>query len=407
MRIEETGKLIYRSTTNSCWQLKKESSVEPAFAKELSSYVVRQRDFLEDQEETITMLSWACTTTVESLYWEGILKAPTIKPFLKKLARLQQLCISYNCLFVLTSLGSLALRSTLALVGYAAYYLPDQGYLLLQEAQYQALLYVESHQVVPWAVEKAAQFKYIVHAPTVSYKEGVPHITFFHKWPTYTGTPAKRRIVRPGRYLATYANDPITIFSAPRIEQLVCEIEGPETLHFASSADDIEEVYLTGPNSCMSRKLDSFSVDIHPVRVYAAGDLAIAYLMNTDEEIVARCVCWPTKKQYSDYMYGDHQRLKQRLIQLGWIVSDNFYGARLLRIQHDATAFVMPYLDGNPGVRKSKNLNFLEIFDNSISPATILCDSTSGMGLSLCRHCHEYIDAGRTSASCYNCGLKL
>ena len=147
--------------------------------------------------------------------------------------------------------------------------------------------------------------------------------------------------IKPGRYLTKYFGDVLTfdeITSWSRVfSEAFCDVE----LKFAVEADDIEEVYLKGPRSCMS--------GCNSVRAYAAGDLAIAYIENGRGEISARTVCWPAKKIFGPRLYGDEFRLRGRLIREGYTLASaecsQYEGARLALIRN-GSAIAAPYWDG-------------------------------------------------------------
>lgn len=157
--------------------------------------------------------------------------------------------------------------------------------------------------------------------------------------------------ISPGRFLERFttmgehirkelANEFTAKYSTDSLELL-----------FARTADEIEDVYLTGPESCMSKPANRYDSSVHPVRVYAAGDLAVAYLQtqpddDSDPTIVARCVCWPEELIYTR-IYGRHganDKLQARLNNLGY-KSGDLEGARLQKIDDGDGQYVMPYLD--------------------------------------------------------------
>jgi hypothetical protein len=119
-------------------------------------------------------------------------------------------------------------------------------------------------------------------------------------------------------------------------------------LQFATSREDIIDVYRRGPVSCMSHYADQYrSKPYHPTEVYASGDVAVAY-MERDGRVTARCVCCPRLKSF-DRVYGDYDRLMPLLVAEGYR-QDSIAGARLLKIKHKG-GFVMPYLDCGVPVR--------------------------------------------------------
>lgn len=154
--------------------------------------------------------------------------------------------------------------------------------------------------------------------------------------------------MKPGKYLAAFYRD---VFDAPTIARMAAEFATQfgeaNALLFADDADGIERVYVNGPHSCMAHAASHFSSSIHPVRIYAAGDLAVAY-MEREGRITARALCWPDKKLYGR-VYGDETRLTD-LLESAAYISGDLEGARMLRIEEGAV-FVMPYIDGSTSAR--------------------------------------------------------
>lgn len=181
--------------------------------------------------------------------------------------------------------------------------------------------------------------------------------------------------IKAGRYLAKYfayilTAKQIGYFAAwqangtkPRGEAGNAEVQ------FASTAEDIVDVYTRGPRSCMDG--ENFAKENSPVRVYAAGDLAIAYLESEPppnrpaHNVIARCLVWPEKKimgrvyptpgawQVDGYNDHDshmaaHHALESKLKEQGFSSTyegtASFSGARLLKKRRDGK-YVMPYLD--------------------------------------------------------------
>lgn len=163
--------------------------------------------------------------------------------------------------------------------------------------------------------------------------------------------------MKPGAYLKKFFGDTL---SQEQIKELVelhklyvagGELPVPE-LSFATTADDICAVYEGGPSSCMDGE-HCFSGG-SPVRVYAAGDLAIAYLGDKDTA-EARALCWPAKKVYGR-VYPDPEDgdgpgadLVRALDAAGFAPAGRtgFNGAKLSKLPHRGFGerYVMPYLD--------------------------------------------------------------
>jgi len=148
--------------------------------------------------------------------------------------------------------------------------------------------------------------------------------------------------MKPGRYLQRYFGE---VLEAHVIEQwaLQYSVEHEvQTFNVAMTPDEIEDVYLHGPSSCMSHLAGEYQSNEHPTRVYGAGDLGIAYL-GPMGSATARCLVWPEKRVYGR-IYGDEARMQAALVAAGYTRADTFDGARLLYIEQDDT-FILPYLD--------------------------------------------------------------
>jgi len=167
----------------------------------------------------------------------------------------------------------------------------------------------------------------------------------------YTATNAdgaadKQTRTRPGRYLEQHYGD---VLSQDQIREWCARFtleNNKPVLLFATGSDGIEQVYLNGPNSCMSKTLDWYESPVHPVRTYGTDDWAIAYMRNPDGEISARAMVAPERKVYSR-IYGDYSRIRALLEEEGYSCgndTDDWDGLRLLRIEA-GNGFVAPYFD--------------------------------------------------------------
>ena len=190
-----------------------------------------------------------------------------------------------------------------------------------------------------------------------------------------------RTPIRPGKYLTQFFGDVLSEKQIAFFAQWQLtgakpnQFSDPESfpLQFAQTPDEIEHVYKHGPSSCMDAS-HHWSEGESPVRVYGAGDLAVAYLedvhgtqgaprLANDEDgddddyavraIPARCLVWPEKKVmgrvYPAEGHDAHAELKNRLIKAGYVslYTDNklFNGARLLKERIERGKFRMPYVD--------------------------------------------------------------
>lgn len=158
------------------------------------------------------------------------------------------------------------------------------------------------------------------------------------------GAMDRQTMMNPGKYLRKY-NHLLGLSEADIAKwAAICFMAGEDlSVEFATTGEDIERVYLYGPHSCMAHMRGDYLSDSHPVSVYGAGDLAVAYVRRGEgQSISARTVCWPEKKVFST-IYGDggaySEVLENYLISLGYTHGDaeDFHGARLEWEWNDAT----------------------------------------------------------------------
>jgi len=162
------------------------------------------------------------------------------------------------------------------------------------------------------------------------------------------GMQDRQVMVRPGKYLAQFYGDVLT---PAEIEAYAVQWDSeyaPRELQVTTVPDRIEWIFVHGTNSCMGGKETSyFSSAVHPCRVYAGPDLAVAYILNGSGEPSARAVVWPAQKLHST-IYGDVPRMRDALARAGY-TSGSMDGARIRRIEDRSGGFVMPYVDGIAG----------------------------------------------------------
>lgn len=235
--------------------------------------------------------------------------------------------------------------------------------------------------------------------------------------------------MNPGRYFTRFATE--YNLTSERIRELSVEysaIHGDQDdfeLGFASTPDGIVDCYNYGdsgdydqysPTSCMSYSARHFGGQ-HPAQVYGAGDLQCAYLLDKrrdETRLTARAIVWPDRLIYSR-IYGDEERLGERLQALGYRSSSDFDGARLLAIPHKKGSgdYVMPYLDFyGQSVRMDRDENGKEIFIVDRN-GDLQCGSTNGRlyyNYCTCENCGDDVDAdesysidgdGQYCESCY------
>jgi hypothetical protein len=156
------------------------------------------------------------------------------------------------------------------------------------------------------------------------------------------GAADRQTRMRAGAYLTKFFSNALTTEDITRIATELAVTQESNEVMFATDPDKVEWVYRHGPSSCMSHHLDDYQSDVHPVRVYAGPDLAVAYL-ERDGRVTARSVVWPEKKLYTR-IYGDETRLVPLLKDLGYRHSESLDGARLLKIRCRG-GYVCPYVD--------------------------------------------------------------
>lgn len=286
----------------------------------------------------------------------------------------------------------------------------DTGIWRTREAQrfrdgvYQSVPFADS----PWFRLSDAALNHYLHVSTdrvdmVAYTES-------HE----KGMADRQTRMRVGAYLTRYFGD---VLSSDEIRDISTQFTAERenvVLLIAHTADEIEEVYTTGPSSCMSHDADDFDSPFHPVRVYAAGDLAVAYIRRSGE-ITARCLVWPEEKVHGR-IYGDKERILPRLKDAGYS-EGSFAGARLTRYIYN-DRYVVPYVDSDrhmardegeylfidpngdvdcevsDGLSHLKNGSPCEACDNIVESDSLLevHDSTfSGLFITrcICEHCAD------------------
>lgn len=117
-------------------------------------------------------------------------------------------------------------------------------------------------------------------------------------------------------------------------------------IRFADTADEMERVYAdSSVSSCMGHDDDHFESPFHPVRIYAAGDLELAYHVY-DGEIDGRGLCRKGTKHYVRW-YG---RGESSMAKLGYTQDrECLLGARVAVTYGEDDAdgrIVAPYIDG-------------------------------------------------------------
>jgi len=171
---------------------------------------------------------------------------------------------------------------------------------------------------------------------------------------------------------------------------------GEIKLEFAITADEIEEIYTSGPNSCMSHVASDYPSKIHPVRVYGDSDLQLAYIAVKNEEgkrmrISSRALVYPADGVYGR-IYGDVTRMEKLLHEANYR-PDWPIGAKIKKIKRrGGKSYIMPYLDGDLGVI-SHDKNYWKIVD--FEDAEYRCNTTNGLinCQYVCENCGDEVNS--------------
>lgn len=189
--------------------------------------------------------------------------------------------------------------------------------------------------------------------------------------------------LRPGRYLQRFYGHVLDENQIRDYATKVSSMAEDTEFKIAMDSDQIEHVYRNGPDSCMSYGISSFDSSIHPVRVYGAGDLGVAYI-ERHGRVTARALCWPERKVYTR-IYGDSIRLEKEFSGRGFrqhCVNDRdqyvsaFLGAKLLKIEqrrYERNNFVVPYVDYHKSIKEEGD--YLVLCEDG----PISCAITSGL----------------------------
>lgn len=210
-----------------------------------------------------------------------------------------------------------------------------------------------TYKMLPWA--DAVWWKNHVHIhgdhfPHVSVKNSVGLMAYTES--DDKGSADIQTPIKPGKYLERFFSNILDPYMIRDLSTQFSNVFEDNCLILSdpNSEQEFEDLYTTGPGSCMSHPKEKYLSCIHPVRVYAAGDLALAY-MKRDGRIVARTLVWPEKRLYSR-VYGDRGRIEPLLSKEGYKPGPPI-GARLKRVltyENKATgtgnqAFVIPHID--------------------------------------------------------------
>lgn len=224
------------------------------------------------------------------------------------------------------------------------------------------------------------------------------------------GEQDRQTRVKCGVYLTRFFGDVLTPREIQDWTRLFYgEAENEITgFELARTPDEVEDVYLNGPASCMSGT--GFDGEEHPSRVYGDSDLAVAYIRKPsdyhDEPIASRAVIWPEKKLYGRiyptperYDSGsmresanrEHDRLLRALKREGYEHGD-FSGAYIRAIEGPRDdSYIMPYLDGGYSVSlvMRDGEDFFRLGHREAYSASDTCGVLYLNGRAECEHCGD------------------
>lgn len=237
----------------------------------------------------------------------------------------------------------------------------------------------------------------------------------------YTHNPDKgvadlQTMIKPGRYLTRFFKDKLSPNQIRDWAAAFASANESHDIHFESTQDGIERVYVDGPSSCMSYTLDSreFQSHMHPVRVYAAGDIRIAYLKRGNGRITARALVY---KNYHCRVYGDNSRLT-RLLESKGFERGSFQGARILKIENDigenSGEYILPYIDS--GEAEDGDISAASVADHGDHFKIVehggdyIAENINGLacGGKYCQSCESrsnssFVEIYNSDSICYDC----
>lgn len=215
----------------------------------------------------------------------------------------------------------------------------------------------------------------------------------------------------PGKYLRKFYPD-MSEDDVRRWANIHRDLHTDEDVKFAVTREEIREVYMNGPSSCMTHDADVFACrPIHPVEVYGASPTAVVAYLDRESGISGRCLCdiGTNPPRYSR-IYGDDV-LRAKLERLGFVAAtEGLVGMKLAKLTDKFGRIVMPYVDWCTGA------NFDGEFFTLDKKGTTRIQSTGGMLRShnTCPNCGMSdvandnfvdmdLDDGRRFIGCTNC----
>lgn len=197
-------------------------------------------------------------------------------------------------------------------------------------------------------------YKYLIDHPNPNLRQRLremwwtfPHVSASDpELLAYTQSPLKgladiQTPTRVGRFVQKYFGDVLT---PEDIRELANMCKGNE-LHWATTGEEMEDVYRNGPSSCMAHSRCDYGFhDIHPVMAYE-GEFRLAYLKKFGRVTARAMVHW--RSQTFPRVYGEEgQTLREMLERDGFEYASFPEGAQLKALQ-EGGRYAMPYIDGD------------------------------------------------------------
>lgn len=157
---------------------------------------------------------------------------------------------------------------------------------------------------------------------------------------------------RPGRFLNQWCKgvmnpDMVRSFSESMLREKL-------SLSITTDQDKIEDIYVNGPSSCMSRPASEFTDEFaspHPARAYGGNPrIGLAYIEKAGGGYSARTVVNIEKKLYGHGGYGMMESLRYMLDLEGYSVCDGPLDGEYLTpvwSDRDNDVLLVPYIDGD------------------------------------------------------------
>jgi len=168
------------------------------------------------------------------------------------------------------------------------------------------------------------------------------------------GMVDRQTAVTPGVYLTRFYSDYLTSEQIKKLAIKHSSTYEDSKMEIARTGDEIENVYVNGPNSCMAHPADQFLGNVHPCRAYESEDLGIAFIRNKNntDRIAARALVNVKEKVYSR-IYGDADRFSKILSVNGYRPDSgsDFNESKMakikVKIKRKYDNVLIPYLDGD------------------------------------------------------------